>query len=211
MRWTLALSWLVAGVLVANNAAAGVIRGTLQLSRHAARVALSRPAADAVIYVQAVPDKVERKLTGQGWFSSRPPAVPRLVLSELGFTPRVLVVAAGSRVEFENRGGVYHKVFGVSGTTRFALGKGAPGIVDTLSFAHPEYVSLFCEIHPQEIGFIAVVPNHAFARPDSAGAFTLPDLPKGRYTVKAWLPGLRERSRRVEIKKRGDVNVRLKF
>jgi hypothetical protein len=209
MRSASVLPWILAAGLIAGDAAAGVIRGTLHVSRHAARAAFSPP--DAVIYVGRVPDKVERKLTGHGWFSSHPPEMPRLVLSDLRFSPRVLVVAAGTQAEFENRGSLYHKVFGVSGTKRFALGKGIPGGIDTLTFAHAEFISLFCEIHPEEIGFIAVVPNHAFAHPDSTGAFVLPELPNGRYTVKAWLPGVGETSRGVEIRKRGDVNVQLKF
>lgn len=71
--------------------------------------------------------------------------------------------------------------------------------------------NLHCDIHPDESGFVVVVPNHAFARPDSLGRFALPKLPKGDYTLHVWHPRLGEITRDVTMPKHGDLKIELRF
>jgi hypothetical protein len=218
---TFAIIVAALALLVAPSAA-GVIRGVLVTSAHgtrahgaadssaAAKPALQRGANDAVIYLAQVPQKVEKKLTHRGLFR-KAPRPPRIVQTKLRFVPRVLAAAVGTAVEFENLDRVYHNAFSVSAAKRFDLGKYAPGTIDTVTFDHVGVANLHCDIHPDESGFVVVVPNHAFARPDSLGRFTLPKLPRGQYTVRVWHPRLGEITRTVEMPKHGDVALELRF
>jgi hypothetical protein len=166
--------------------------------------------ADAVVYVEKIPDRVHEKLGRRGWFARVPP-LPAMSHRGRRFVPRVLAIPAGDSVAFANLDRVYHNTFSVSAARRFDLGKYAPGRRDTVRFPRAGAVTLHCDIHPEEIGFVMVVPNRAFARPDSLGAFRLPKLPPGRYRVRTWHPRLGELSRTIEMPKRGDVALELAF
>ena len=60
-------------------------------------------------------------------------------------------------------------------------------------------------------GFIVVVPDQYHAQPDATGAFSLPGLPGGEYTVKAWHPIFGELSQEVLLPGKKDVQLELKF
>jgi hypothetical protein len=165
---------------------------------------------DAVLYVEQVPDAVERKLAKPRWLS-RPPRPRRIVQSKLRFQPRVMAALAGSTVELQNLDRVYHNAFSVSAAMRFDLGKYPPGKLDTLVFQRPGVVNLHCDIHPEEIGYVVVVPNHAYARPDSIGRFQLPKLPAGSYTLHVWHPRLGELRRPFQVPARGNVALEIRY
>ena len=78
-------------------------------------------------------------------------------------------------------------------------------------FDEPGIVRVFCEMDPDELGYVVVTPNHAFVRPDARGAFKLPPLPQGDYTVTAWHPRYGKISRALLVPKRGDVQLTLAF
>jgi plastocyanin len=222
MRSSLTVVFAATLVLSADPVMAGVIRGVLMTSTKStnARAAsdsaktskptVQRGAGDAVVYLDKIPEKVEKKLTKPGLFrKARRP--PRIVQRDLHFVPRVLATAVGGLVEFENLDRVYHNTFSVSAAKRFDLGKYAPGRLDTVVFDRVGVANLHCDIHPDESGFVVVVPNHAFTRPDSLGRFTLPKLPRGEYTVHVWHPRLGEFTRAVTMPKHGDLKLELKF
>jgi plastocyanin len=216
---------LLATALCASTADAGVIAGTLWLqptsealrgaSANATATALTaqRSVTDAVIYIELVPEKVEKKLVSPGgWFRRKPaPRAPRIVQKDQRFVPRVMAVAAGSAVEFKNLDNVYHNAFSVSPARRFDLGKYPPGHSDTVRCNRPGVVNLHCDIHPAELGFLVVTPNHAFSRPDSLGYYTLPKLPPGDYTVRVFHPRLGEIKREVTMPRHGDLTLDLRY
>lgn len=205
---------------------AGVVRGTLWMNRKAPAAAkttteppaiarLQRGVVESVIYIEKVPENVERKLSGKGGFflfrKAPKPWVPRIVQKDRNFIPRVLAIPAGTAVEFQNLDRVYHSAFSVSTARRFDLGKYAPGKTETVRFERAGVINLHCDIHPDMLGFIVVTPNHAYARPDSLGRFTLPKLPAGPCTVRVWHPRRGEIRRAIDMPKRGDVALDLAF
>jgi len=215
-------------LLVPAVAPAGNVHGVLWASRAAARrsatpagagasraqrIAAQRGVTEAVVWIERIPDTVEQKLTGGGhhwfWQKRAAPHLPCVVQKANAFTPSVLAVPAGGSVEFRNLDHVYHNVFSVSPARRFDVGKNAPGRADTVTFDQPGVVNLHCDIHPAELGFVVVVPNHAFVRPDSLGGFDLPKLPVGTYTVRAWHPRLGETKQTFDVPRRGDVGLQL--
>ena len=209
---------LATGAAVAVPASAGTVRGVLWLTPPSPRAAAesggnrrAQPGvADAVVYVDRVPDKVEKKLTHHGWFW-RAPRLPRIVQQNRQFDPRVLAVARGTAVEFQNLDRVYHNAFSVSVAKRFDLGKYPPGTRDTVMFDRSGAINLHCDIHPDMVGFVVVLPNHVFCRPDSMGEYKLPSLPEGRYSVRVWHPRRGELRRDVVVPHRGDVDLTLVY
>ncbi len=207
---------LLVGVslLLPPSAHAGVIRGTIRLpGLSTSTAAESRPSAharadpapgtDVVIYVEDIPPKLEKKL-------ARAPVSTTIVQRAGRFVPRVLVVVAGATVTFENRDTVYHNAFSPSPARRFDIGKYAPHETRRVTFDRASVVELFCDIDPNETGFLLVAPNHAFTRPDRAGRFALPNLPAGTYRLTLWDPAHGRRTLDVQVPKRGDVVLALR-
>lgn len=165
---------------------------------------------EAVVWVESVPDKVERSLASR-WRHDSSRHDPRIIQADSRFIPRVSAVAAGTDVQFLNLDRVWHNVFSVSRASQFDLGKCPPGRVDTVHFEHAGLVNLHCDIHPEETAFVMVTPNHAFARPDSLGRFALPKLPAGSYELMLWHPRLGQRRHGFKMPKHGDVDLDLSF
>ena len=199
-----------------SGATAGLIRGTIRLAtpRVQATPAMSgrpgtprsqrNPVMDAVIYLESIPEKLEKKL-------ARNSALAHVGQAYGCFVPSPLPIAAGTTVEFENQDRVYHNVFSVSPAKRFDIGKYAPRASHQVRFDRPGVIKLFCDIDPGEIGYIYVTPNHAYAQPDSSGAFELPKLPPGTYRLRVWHPGYKHITRDIEMPRRGDVSLDLRL
>jgi len=191
------------------SADAGVIQGTLTGSAKKAkkgRASLN----DAVIYVEKLPEAVERKLNSRGfWFWRReaPARVRNLVLMKRRFDPYVLAIAVGDRIAFQNLDRVYHSAFSVSAAKRFDLNRRPPGAADTLTMGRAGVINLHCEIHPDMGGYVVVTPNHAFTFPNQTGQYKLPSLPPGAYTVRVFHPRWGEIQKRVLIPKGENVTL----
>lgn len=165
---------------------------------------------DAVVSIREIPAGFEKRLAQQSARDrSRP--YPRIVLSQSRFRPRVLATAVGSNVEFQNLDRIWHSTFSVSSAHRFDLGKLQPGAMDTVRFDAAGVINVHCDIHPDETGFVVVTPNHAIARPDSLGRFTLPRLPPGTYKVDLWHPQRGARESMIVVPKRGEVACDMAF
>jgi plastocyanin len=161
--------------------------------------------SDAVVWLERVPASVESTL------ALRPPSVPQMAQKDQAFVPRVLAVAKGSSVDFPNLDPIFHNVFSVSPVKRFDLGKYPRGHSRRLTFAKPGLVQVYCDIHANMAGFILVLPNRAFTRPDASGAFTLPELPAGTYSIDVWHPDLPDMRRTVVVPESGDVAVDMSY
>ena len=193
-------------------ATTGSIRGTLALpSADAGRAPVApgdarpkRPnVRDAVAYV------VDNN-------APKSPSAPRLERRRVrqtsaGFEPYVIVVPAGTTVVFENHDHVYHNAFSRATAKRFDTGFFAPGHKRSVLFDRAGVVDVYCEIHPQAVGFVVVLPNATYAQPNAHGAFKLPPLAAGTYTVKAWHPSYGETSGRVKVPQKDGAVVRLSF
>lgn len=180
---------------------------------HAVRAPVPRRqpgVTDAVISVRSIPEATERRLAKQMERDRRRQS-PRMVIQKSRYKPRVMAVAAGSDVEFQNLDRIWHSTFSVSTAHRFDIGKLKPGASGTAKLARPGVINLHCDIHPEEAGFLVVTPNHAYARPDSLGRFELPRLPAGSYVVNIWHPLRGTREATVVVPSRGDAECDLAF
>jgi plastocyanin len=100
------------------------------------------------------------------------------------FLPMVLAVPVGSTVEFPNRDPIFHNVFSLSAPQPFDLGLYRGGASKSVTFTQPGTYRVFCNIHPEMIAFIAVVPTPWLTQVDAEGRYSL-DLPPGRYRLTA--------------------------
>ena len=102
------------------------------------------------------------------------------------FQPRVVAVPKNATVEFPNVDPIYHNVFSVSGANRFDLGLYRSGASKPKKFEEPGLVRVYCNIHPQMVGFVMVVDSDFVAVTGPDGAFRFEDVPPGSYVVKVW-------------------------
>jgi hypothetical protein len=105
------------------------------------------------------------------------------------FSPRVLAVEVGTRVEFPNDDRVFHNVFSFHDGKRFDLGLYPVGTVKYVPFDQPGLSRIFCNIHPQMAAYVLAVDTPFFAVTDASGRFTIPHLPAGAHVFHAWRPG----------------------
>jgi len=206
-----------------GHAAAGVIRGTLRVTRVSDGAATmnaypgsagSMPGmhhsahglpTDAVVYVDHVPAAAESALA-----HAKEP-MPRLAQKDQSFVPRVLGIAVGTKVDFPNMDPIYHNVFSLSPVRRFDLGKYPRGSSRQIVFPKPGLVNVYCDLHSDMEAFVLILPHHGFARPTANGEYTLPPLPAGHYLLRVWHPDLGEQSVAVDVPATGQVTANLSY
>jgi plastocyanin len=164
----LSLVWSVAVLAV----------GQATVDLHGTARAADRPAPDTVVWLDAP--------------SAPPPATPpHAVLDQrnLAFSPRVLVIRAGTQVDFPNNDRVFHNVFSFRDGKRFDLGLYPVGSHKRVLFDRPGLSRIFCNIHPNMAAYVMTVDTPYFARADESGAFTIAAVPAGTHKYHAWRPG----------------------
>jgi plastocyanin len=102
------------------------------------------------------------------------------------FAPRALVVRRNATVQFPNADAIYHNVFSVSGANRFDLGLYRGGAAREKKFEEPGLVRVYCNIHPQMVGFVMVVDSGFAAVTGPDGSFRFEGVPAGPLTLKVW-------------------------
>jgi plastocyanin len=117
------------------------------------------------------------------------PAVAEITQKDLTFTPSLLPIRVGTKVEFPNHDDTYHNIFSYSPPKRFDLGRyrSDERPVPAQTFEVPGLVTLRCDIHEHMRALILVLDTPHFVVTDAAGRFRLTGLPAGRYTLKAWV------------------------
>jgi plastocyanin len=177
------------GLLIGPLAWAGTIEG------HVRNVAAS-DLANCVISVEDI----------EGSFPA--PQQPALMDQKyLTFVPHVLVVLAGTTVEFPNSDPLSHNVFSISEAKRFNLGLYQRGVLRRMKFDKPGVVELLCNVHLEMSAYIVVVKNPYFARTDSDGKFRIDGVPPGKHRLRCWHERLEAHEQNVEVPKVGTVSV----
>src|ERR1019366_4288896 len=92
-----------------------------------------------------------------------PAANPRLVQKNKSFDPHILVVPAGSMVEFPNRDPFFHNVFSLFEGKRFDLGLYEAGSSRMVRFDRPGISYIFCNIHPEMSAVVITLTTPLYA------------------------------------------------
>lgn len=127
------------------------------------------------------------------------------------FVPRVLVVQKGTTVAFPNMDAIFHNVFSVTPDHSFDLGSYPQGASKTVAMMRPGVVSVYCNMHPQMVGHILVVPSGNYARVGKDGFFKLTNVPAGRHRVVAWAPNANPVVADAEVSDAGVVTLELEL
>src|ERR1700688_1523007 len=165
------ISLVVVLLLSCLTAFAGTLSGTVKVSGQSAVVLETVPAKTFPAPTQTV------AMDQQG----------------MKFTPSLLVIQQGTTVVFSNDDNVPHNVFwpSISGKKNLSHTVGTFNKGKTLSFKFDNAgnVPLLCNVHPEMIGTIVVSPSPYFAETDTAGNYSIKDVPDGTYKATAWHSG----------------------
>lgn len=188
-------------LLSAAAARAGTVSGKVALVREGKEQA---DASNTVVWIEG-----PRQSPG----SSRTPpgAAGQMKSSSKRFQPRVIAVAKDGSVDFPNADPIYHNVFSVSGANRFDLGLYRSGASKSRTFQEPGLVRVYCNIHPQMVGFVMVVDSDFLAVTGPDGSFRFDGVPPGAHVVKAWHEEGSETSQPVTVRAAGDAPLSLRL
>jgi plastocyanin len=171
---------VVLGMCLAANA--GTISGKV-----------SGVSGESVVYVDVIPGKT----------FPAPSEHPLMDQKGLMFTPHIMVVQAGTTVDFLNSDSVAHNVFwtSVGGNKKLThnLGTWPKGEKRSFKFDNPGAVPVLCNVHPEMAGYVIVSPTPYFATTDRSGAYKIENVPDGSYSVTAWHEGAKGQSKPVTV------------
>jgi plastocyanin len=122
--------------------------------------------------------------------TASPAQAPRLVQKNKSFTPHILVVQAGSMVEFPNRDPFFHNVFSLFEGKRFDLGLYEAGTTRMVRFDRLGISYIFCNIHPEMSAVVITIATPFYAISTRDGQLSLASVPYGRYTLHIWSEGM---------------------
>ena len=209
----LTIVMLVAGLTTPREVAGGSIRGTVVLKGTTPE--LRKLAVTIDQYVCGKEKNPEDLvLSPQGgirsavvWLDKPPPTAASEALpsttsmdqKECMFSPRVVVVPAGGRIDFLNSDRLLHNLHS-SPSANPPFNRTQPkGRTITISFSHPEIIRVTCDLHSWMRGWVVVAEHPFYAITDGAGDFALRGLPPGRYTLKVWQERLGTTSKDIVV------------
>ncbi len=149
----------------------------------------SKDLATAVIYLAT---------SGGGNVALRP-ADSEIAMHGKEYVPHVRVVPAGSSVSFPNQDPFRHNVFSNSPAGPFDLGLNPRGSAARNTFRRSGAYAIYCNIHSRMSAFVIAVGTPWFTQAGADGAFTLANVPPGRYVLHVWHERGGEASRPIDV------------
>jgi len=176
-------------VQAADDDKGGTITGTIEVS------GVKTPEG-VLVYLEKVPGE---------WKPPKEPAHMDQV--KLQFTPHVLPIVKGTKVEFLNSDPILHNVFWPKSQDRSYssknLGTWGKGGKREYTFDKEGSVVLLCNVHPEMEAFVVILQNPFSAVADKDGKYEIKGVPDGKYTLKTWYENpkkLRAKSSEVTVK-----------
>ncbi len=123
--------------------------------------------------------------------SAQPPGIAVMDQIDEQFVPDLLVIGAGSRVDFPNSDAVLHHVYSFSEAKQFELALFHGRVHSPVVFDNPGLVVVGCNIHDHMVGYILVVESPLHGVTDEHGKITFRDLPEANYRVEVFHPEFR--------------------
>lgn len=132
------------------------------------------------------------------------------------YTPRVVGIVLGQKLQVRNSDGTFHNVWGQVANKDVFNKPQAPKAADLIIDAAvkpDDVIELKCGVHGWMHAYVAVQDHPYFAVTASDGKFEIKGLAIGTYTLEAWHPVLGAKTMKVVIGKgkRGDVTARFSY
>jgi plastocyanin len=170
--------------LIGLQAQVTTVRGRVEVEG----VTKSKPGSfpSTVVWLTPVPGATNGPVPAM----PNPPAGLKLVQKNKSFDPHLLVIPAGSVVEFPNHDPFFHNVFSLFEGKRFDLGLYEAGTSRMVRFDRPGISYIFCNIHPEMSAVVITLATPFYAIANGEGQLSIPDVSYGRYMLHIWSEGL---------------------
>ena len=128
------------------------------------------------------------------------------------YQPHVLAVPAGADVTILNPDKVLHNIHTYSKINK-PMNRAQPKFKKKLKvkFDKPEVMEVKCDVHGWMSAWIFVAGNPYYSVTGEDGAFSLTDVPAGKYKVEVWHETLGKQSAEVEVKAGETAKVDFEF
>ena len=180
----------------------GVIKGTVMFNGHVPKPITYKPTKDTEVCgpglhttdtISIGPNKgVQYALVSLTDITVGAPlnrkATPTLDQNGCRFVPHVVMVPRGGMLEILNSDGILHNVRTTSHKNA-PFNKAQPKFMKKMKHkftAGPEKIQVNCDAHSWMGAWIVVTEHPYYAVTDAEGAFTLPNVPAGTYTIEYW-------------------------
>ena len=130
------------------------------------------------------------------------------------YAPRILAMQKGERLRVRNNDPKLHiphsylnekTVFMLSLPFKNTILDATQKIRDT------GILKLVCDTHAWMLGYVYVFDHPFFAVTDDKGVFSIPNVPAGTYTLKAWHEDAGVRSQEIVVSDSGEVRIKFEF
>ena len=122
------------------------------------------------------------------------------------FNPFISVVTTGGTVDFANPDPLTHHIFSPDGETWDTGNLPQQGSVSRKFDTAGPY-TLLCNLHPEMVGYLVVIPSTYFGMVATDGWYAIADVPTGTYQVTAWVPHAKSVTETVTVPLSGDVTA----
>jgi plastocyanin len=175
-----------------TDVAATTVRGRVEVigARGAGKTRHGAAIPGTVVWLTPMAGAGGEATTATPISPARPLANLRLVQKNKSFDPHILVVPAGSMVEFPNRDPFFHNVFSLFEGKRFDLGLYEAGTSRMVRFDRPGISYIFCNIHPEMSAVVITLTTPLYAISNGGGHLSLAGVPYGRYMLHVWSEGM---------------------
>jgi hypothetical protein len=86
-----------------------------------------------------------------------------------------------------------------------------PGAEKTVTFSQPEIIRIKCDVHPWMTAWVGVMESPFFTVTKEDGAFAIPRVPAGNYTLTAWHERFGQLEQQIEVKETGAVETKFQY
>lgn len=169
-------------VLVASARAQGVdLTAQISIQNKAGSTAHKSVPSRADVVVWLTPTQPDPSPASMGH-----PGPFRLMQKDKMFTPHLLVVPAGSSVEFPNADPFFHNVFSLFNGKRFDLGLYESGTSKSVRFDKEGVSYIFCNIHPEMAAVVVTLNTPYWGVSTASGVVTIHNVLPGSYRMRVW-------------------------
>jgi len=128
------------------------------------------------------------------------------------YKTHVLAVHTGQEIKIVNSDPIEHNIHPMAKVNR-EWNRIEPPATPAFSYSYDneEFIPVKCNIHPWMTGYFVVLKTSHFAVTGDDGVFRLPDLPPGKYTVKAWHESLGTQSQEITVTAGESTSVYFSF